>query len=87
MLAELFAVPSRIVELDDAQALEWARVFFVFMRPGSLFICKRRARPRIGVPGLGASPGRVNLPQTPFFTNWLPISSWDRRSGRGKPRL
>jgi hypothetical protein len=38
------------------------------MRPGTLFICKRRAGPRIGAPGLGASPGRVNLPQTSFFT-------------------
>jgi ParB family transcriptional regulator, chromosome partitioning protein len=26
MLAELFAVPARIVEIDDAQALEWALV-------------------------------------------------------------
>jgi len=26
MLAELFAVPARIVEINDAQALEWALV-------------------------------------------------------------
>jgi ParB family chromosome partitioning protein len=25
-LAELFAIPARIVEIDDAQALEWALV-------------------------------------------------------------
>jgi RNAse (barnase) inhibitor barstar len=37
------------------------------MRAGTLFICKRRAGPRIGAPGLGASSSRVNLRQTPFF--------------------
>jgi ParB family chromosome partitioning protein len=50
-LAELSAIPARIVEIEDAQALEWAlielsklaRVFFAFMRPGTSFICNRRA--------------------------------------------
>jgi ParB/RepB/Spo0J family partition protein len=37
MLAELFAVPSRIVELDDAQALEWALIELSIV--GNKFLC------------------------------------------------
>ena len=73
-LAELFSIPARIVEIDDTQALEWQLVelsivgksFLCIHAADTLFICKRRAGPRIGAPGLGASPGRVNLPLTPF---------------------
>src|ERR1700733_7100746 len=51
LLAKQFSIPSRIVELADAQSIEWALVelfmvgksFIVFIRPGTLFICKRRA--------------------------------------------
>jgi hypothetical protein len=74
----------------DAQSLEWAlielsklaRVFFVFMRPGTLFICKRRGGPRIGAPHqipfgnaisadsaqtvVSGCPDRAMLPKTPF---------------------
>ena len=42
MLAELFAVPSRIVELDDAQALEWALVELSTV--GKSFLCRHAAR-------------------------------------------
>jgi ParB family transcriptional regulator, chromosome partitioning protein len=38
MLAELFAVPSRIVELDDAQALEWALVELSIVVKRFLFV-------------------------------------------------
>jgi ParB family chromosome partitioning protein len=50
-LAELFSVPARIVEIDDAKALEWQlvelsivvkRFPFVYARRTS-FPCKRRA--------------------------------------------
>src|SRR6202046_2604563 len=70
-LAELFAIPARIVEIDDAQALEWALVELSIVGKSFLcihaaryvvYMCIRRAGPRIGAPGLGASPGRVNLP-------------------------
>jgi hypothetical protein len=40
-------------------------LFFVFVRPRTSFICKRRAGPRIDAPRLSASQDRENLPQTP----------------------
>jgi hypothetical protein len=36
-LAELFAIPARIVEIDDAQALEWALVELSIV--GKSFLC------------------------------------------------
>ena len=41
MLAELFAVPARIVEIDDAQALEWALVELSIVVKS--FLCLRAA--------------------------------------------
>jgi len=40
-LAELFAIPARIVEIDDAQALEWA---LVESRCASMCILTKRPR-------------------------------------------
>jgi hypothetical protein len=53
--------------------LKWAFIelsivgksFLCIHAAGTLFICKRSAGPRIDAPCLGASSGRVNLPQTP----------------------
>ncbi len=50
-LAELFALPARIVDIDDAQALEWqlvelsivASFFLRFLYGRTSFPCKRRA--------------------------------------------
>jgi hypothetical protein len=51
-LAELTELPVRIVQLSDEQSLEWQIIEnsqrVAFMRPGTLFICKRRVGPRIG---------------------------------------
>jgi len=71
LLAEQFSIPSRIVELTDAQSLEWALVelsivgksFLCIHAAGTLFICKRRAGSRIGAPGLDASPDRLRPPR------------------------
>jgi ParB/RepB/Spo0J family partition protein len=41
-LAELFAIPARIVEVDDAQALEWALVELSIV--GKSFLCIHAAR-------------------------------------------
>jgi ParB family chromosome partitioning protein len=41
-LAELFAIPARIVEIDDAQALEWALVELSIV--GKSFLCIHAAR-------------------------------------------
>jgi ParB family chromosome partitioning protein len=41
-LAELFAIPVRIVEIDDAQALEWALVELSIV--GKSFLCIHAAR-------------------------------------------
>jgi ParB family chromosome partitioning protein len=38
MLAELFAVPARIVEIDDAQALEWELVELSIVVKRFLFV-------------------------------------------------
>jgi len=67
-------VPVEIRDMTDAQVMEAQLVelsivgksFLCIHAADTLFICKRRAGPRIGAPGLGASPGRVNLPLTPF---------------------
>ncbi|HTF65719.1 MAG TPA: ParB N-terminal domain-containing protein [Edaphobacter sp.] len=41
-LAELFAIPSRIVDIDDAQSLEWALVELSIV--GKSFLCIHAAR-------------------------------------------
>jgi ParB family transcriptional regulator, chromosome partitioning protein len=41
-LAELFAIPARIVDIDDAQALEWALVELSIV--GKSFLCVHPAR-------------------------------------------
>ena len=41
-LAELFAIPARIVEIDDAQALEWALIELSIV--GKSFLCIHAAR-------------------------------------------
>src|ERR1700730_13807539 len=41
-LAELFAIPARIVEIDDAQALEWALVELSIV--GKSFLCIHASR-------------------------------------------
>ena len=41
-LAELFAIPARIVEVDDAQALEWALV--ELSRVGKNYLCLHAPR-------------------------------------------
>ena len=74
-IAEVPTVPVRIVNLSDAEALEAQLIelsivgksFLLFMRPSTLFICKRRTGPAIGALDLGASRGRVNLPRTLFW--------------------
>ena len=41
-LAELFSVPARIVEIDDAQALEWQLIELSIV--GNSFLCFHAAR-------------------------------------------
>ena len=63
-LAEVFSLPARVVELDDAAVMEWQLVelsivgksFLCIHAAGTLFICKRRGGLRIVALGLGASP-------------------------------
>ena len=51
LLAELFSIPARIIEIDDAQVLEWQLVelsivgksFLCLYATGPSFICNRRA--------------------------------------------
>ena len=62
-LAELFAIPARIVEIDDAQALEWA--LFDLSIVGKIFLCLYALRTsftykrRVGA-GLNSSPNLDN---------------------------
>src|SRR5450631_1933264 len=41
-LAELFAIPARIIELTDAQSLEWALIELSTV--GKSFLCRHAAR-------------------------------------------
>ena len=42
ILAELFSIPARIVEIDDAQALEWQLIELSIV--GKSFLCLHAAR-------------------------------------------
>ena len=78
-LAELFSLSARIVDINDAQALEWQLVelsivvkrFLCLHATRTSFICKRRTGARIDAAHLGASRDRVNLSQTPFCARFL----------------
>src|SRR5260370_15762904 len=66
-LAELFAIPARIVDIDDAQAQEWQLIELSIV--GKSFLCLYATSARrlyvIDVPGLPQIAGYKGMPPPP----------------------